>query len=278
MRRFIQFLKKIQYPLLFVVLELLAFQYFSNSSYYTQAKMLLSSRAVFGGVDERINDSREYFSLKSENSRLNEEIFRLNNQVERLKTTQQPTNDSIKVDSVIQQYQYTQAKVCRNSVMNQKNFITINKGRNSGIEKDMAIINAGSIVGYIVECSDNYAVAISILNTDFRTSGKLKKNENFGSIYWDGINPDIVYLSDVSKYAEIEVGDTVVSTNYSSIFPPDIIIGTVESFEIVNLTNYHAKIKLTANMRSLNNVLVVKNKDSVEIKELVTKVENIYNQ
>lgn len=51
----------------------------------------------------------------------------------------------------------------------------------------MAVLSSdGAMAGYVVDCTERYAVAMSVLNTSFRASGKLAGSDYFGSIYWDG--------------------------------------------------------------------------------------------
>ena len=103
---------------------------------------------------------------------------------------------------------------------------------------DMALVAEGGIAGYIVGCSDRFSVCLSVLNRNFRTSGKIKGDDYFGSVYWDGTSYRHLTLSEIPKYAQIHAGDTIVTTAHSSIFPPDLTIGTVESFELNNATYY----------------------------------------
>ena len=104
-----------------------------------------------------------------------------------------------------------------------------------------------------------------ILNRNFRTSGKIKGSDNFGSISWDGVSYEYLTLSEIPKYAEIHAGDTIVTTSHSSIFPPDVMIGTVESFALNNATYYDVKVRLHTDIAALNNVSVVKYLDAEEI-------------
>ena len=74
-------------------------------------------------------------------------------------------------------------------------------------------------------------------------------------VYWDGTSYRHLTLSEIPKYAQIHAGDTIVTTAHSSIFPPDLTIGTVESFELNNATYYDVKVRLHTDIAALNNVL-----------------------
>lgn len=129
---------------------------------------------------------------------------------------------------------------------------------------DMALVAEGGIAGYIVGCSDRFSVCLSVLNRNFRTSGKIKGGDYFGSVYWDGTSYRHLTLSEIPKYAQIHAGDTIVTTAHSSIFPPDLTIGTVESFELNNATYYDVKVRLHTDIAALNNVLAVRYLDADE--------------
>ena len=162
------------------------------------------------------------------------------------------------------QYAYSQARVINNSIIRQENYITLDKGVDAGLQPDMALISDGGIAGYVIGCSEHFSVCMSILNREFKTSGKIKGTDYFGSVTWDGTSYEYLKLSEVAKYATLQKGDTIVTTSHSSRFPPDIMIGTVESFELNNATYYDVRVKIHTDMAALNNVLVVKYLDAEE--------------
>ena len=112
-------------------------------------------------------------------------------------------------------------------------------------------------------------MAVSILNTSFRASGEVAGDGHFGSIYWDGFDAEHVRMRDLSKYAAVERGDTIISTSFSRYFPAGILIGTVEEFEL-NETRpaYDVRIRLAADMTALHDVVLVKNQDYNEQRQL----------
>lgn len=258
MYRFFLFLKRILFVLLFIIIEAVALRHYSNSSSYNQAKLLNVSNLLVGDIRKGINNIRHYFTLGTENRRLTEEIAELRSKLQQYELSDSIYgNRTLQGEETIQPYRYLAGRAINNSITRSENFITINKGTRDGVEPDMAILSNGSIAGYILSCSENFSVGISILNTKFRTSGRILGEDYSGSIFWDGKFYDEVTLTEIPKYATIEVGDTIVSTEYSSIFPPEIKIGTVNSFELINGTYFEARIKLFANMGSLNHVILV---------------------
>ena len=266
MYKFILFFKRISFVLLFIAIEAFALHHFSNSSSYNQAKMINASNFLVGDLYAGISAVRHYFSLGRENRQLTAEVARLREELARYRQgdTLSGNPDTAGLETP---YYFNSARVINNFIVRDENFLTLNKGLSDGIKPEMAVLSDGAIVGYILNCSEKFSVAISVLNTKFRTSGRILGEDYFGQIYWDGQHYDEIILSEVAKYAPMAVGDTIV-TEHSSFFPPGSKIGTVESFELINGTYYEARLKLFANMRALNHVVVVDYVDREERTEL----------
>lgn len=269
MYRLLLFLKRITVFVLFVLIEVLALRYYTSSSVYSKGKIVGAANATVGALSSNFYQAGSYFSLAKENQALNQEIAELRNKLDRFEadtTTMQFDYE--------QQYNYIEAKVVDNTVTKQYNYIILNKGMRDGAHENMAVISGDNIVGYVVSVSDKFSAAISLLNRDFRSSGQLKGIDYVGSIFWDGIDNEHLILTEMSKYASISAGDTVVSTGYSTIFPPNITIGTVEDFRLVNDTYYDIKVKIGAHMSGLTNVTLASYINAVEKETLLEEAQN----
>lgn len=219
--------------------------------------MINAANLALGSVYKQKTAFIDYFGLKTENQRLAWENAQLRNQLSRYTKT-----DSLPDP---QTADYIVARVVNNSFTKRDNYITIDKGSKQGIRADMALINDQGIVGYVLDCSDNYSVAISVLNTtDFRTSGKIKGSDFTGSIMWDGLDYRKVYFDEIPKYADMNLGDTVVTTDYSNIFPSERPIGTIINFELINGTFFKAQVKLFTDFSRLKYVYAVELKSQAE--------------
>ena len=260
MLKLLLFLKRIHYVLLFIALEAIAISVFLHSNVYQKARIAGASDRLVSGVYDKIADVSGYFGLKAENQRLVAEIARLRSEM----SAHLHHADTLlygRTDTVpgLQYYQYQPARVIRNSISKRENYITIDRGALDGVEPEMALVSDDGIIGYVVHCSDHFSVAVSILNAkEFRTSGCIKGSDFAGSIYWDGLSHREVILDEIPKYADMQVGDTVVTTNYSYIFPPDQPIGTVQSFEMVNGTFYKVRVSLFADLARIRYVYAVR--------------------
>lgn len=268
MNKLLQFLKRISVFVIFVLIEILALRYYSSSSIYSKARIAWAANATVGAVSRRFYDISSYFYLAGENRALNSELANLRQELELLRADTAAFRGSAE-----QRYLYMAAGVVDNTVTKQRNYIIVDKGLRDGVYKNMAILSAGNIAGYVVEVSERFSIAISLLNIDFRSSGKVKGVDYFGSIFWDGLSREHITLSEVSKYAQISVGDTIVSTGYSSIFPPDVNIGTIEEFELKNNTYYDIKVRLGVDMSAINYITLVSDINGIEKQLLLESVE-----
>lgn len=278
MQKLILFIKRVYVPLLFIIFEIVALRYYAHSSSYAEARLLTTSNRIVGGVYGAISGIGDYFGLRRENRLLLDEVARLNNELTRYRENEvYQLLDSLGSE-IETKYTYMTARVIRNSVGRMRNFITLNKGLRDGVETDMAVLTpSGAMVGYVISCSERYAVCISILNVDFNASGKLAGDGHSGSIYWDGKSTENVQMHELSKYAAVEVGDTVVSTGYSHFFPEDVAIGYVTSVSADQTTSsYDLELRLAADMTRLNDVVLIKNVDLYELEALEAEADSIY--
>ena len=127
----------------------------------------------------------------------------------------------------------------------------------------------GAAVGVVVECTDNFAVAQTILNVDFRVSGVLARDGSNGSVVWGGGDLRFVDFVEVSKYADVQSGDMIHAAGFSQIFPKEAVIGHVETTELANNgASYNCKVRLAADMSRLYNVILVRNNNFGELQQL----------
>lgn len=258
MVRLLLFFKKIHVVLLFVVLEIICLVIFFGQNPYQKARMVAMSNVMVGSVHSQISGVSNYFALAQRNEALLEENARLRSQLSGYLVDSVPAMDSLKMT-------YQVVRVVRNTYTFRDNFITIAAGTRQGIRPDMALFNMDGIVGYVLYCTEQYSVAMSVLNhSDFSTSGQIRGTNFKGSITWDGNSYFKLQFDDVPKYAKLAIGDTIETTQASRIFPEGLPIGVVENFEIVNGSFYTVNLKMLADMSQLDYLYAVLLKDQKE--------------
>ena len=266
----IRFLIRYQKILLFLILEMIACLLFLKNSNYQQTQVAGIVTSFKGVVYEQISGVKKYFTLKAENQNLIAENLELRNKLNYYMAVD-TIHSGIKTDSLRHnKYTYTSARIINNSTNKQQNFIILNAGEKQGIRPEMGVISNEGVVGMIIEVSENYSKAVSILNTGFRKfSGKLKRTDDYGTISWDGISDRIIQLHDIIQQSDVLVGDTVITNQHSNIFPENILIGTVEKIKIKDGIFYEIDVRLCQNLKRLQNVYVINIHDKDEIQRLI---------
>lgn len=268
MRNLLNFLVRYNYIFLFLFMEGITVSFLVTGNDYHNTRFINKVRGMTNLINRRMNNSRNYLNLGQINEQLAAENTALRNRIERMKRNEDQPFSSV-YDSVYrQQYQFTIAEVIENSVNRQKNFFTINKGRSEGMTVDMAVTSGDGIAGVIVGCSENYSVVMSLLNIDFRLSARIKSNGYFGSLNWDGRKYSHAVLSEIPQHVILNVGDTVETTGYSSIFPEGMMVGTISDFEKTGGDFYRIRVELATDFKKLHYVNIIGNMKKTEQQEL----------
>jgi rod shape-determining protein MreC len=268
MKNLLNFLARYNNLIIFLLLEGIAIYLVATGNDYQNLRVLKSVRLMTARVESRITNARSYLNLHDINTKITQENVSLRNRLEKMIKNQ--TQGFVSVSDTIsgQQYVYTSAVLVNNSTNRQKNFFTLNKGIKQGIGVDMAVTSLDGAAGVIVSSSDNYSVAMSLLNIDFRLSARMKSNGFFGSLSWDGRDYRYAVLNEIPQHVIINEGDTVETTGFSAVFPEGVMIGQVSDFEKTGGDFYKIRVKLSTDFKKLNNVNIIGNLKRTEQKEI----------
>lgn len=274
MRNLIQLLWKYNFLLLFITLQTFCFYRIVDEQKYHKAAVLNASNEVIASSMQKINDVKDYLWLRENNALLAAENAKLKAYDSTLFFNLSTKKSSIVDTTYAIQYQYIEAKVVNNATHNRNNFITLNKGIANGIEPDMGVISAGGAVGVVKDVSQHYSTVQSLLHSKTRASVKLKSGF-YGPLTWDGSHPQRATLSEIPANVKVNVGDTVVTTAFSTIFPEGVMVGKVLSVtpgsggDFLKIT-----VALSTNFTNLSYVYVVTNKFKWEQKNLEAKTDS----
>lgn len=271
MRNLLDFLRKYHHWFVFILLEVtsgfLLFQY--NS--YQGSVWLSSSNAVTGKIYQWESDVISYFSLSRVNEELTLRNFYLERQVDQLRrlytdltkdTTVQERNEL----KFLSQYELIPAKVVDNSVHKENNLMTIDKGRADGVEVDMGVACGNGVVGVVYLVSDHYSVIIPVLNAAAsRISCSIRNRNYFGYLRWYGGDPSVAYVEDVPRHAKFNLKEWVVTSGFSSIFPPGVLVGQIEQvYNSRDGLSYKLKVRLSTDFGCVRDVFVISDKSIAE--------------
>ena len=259
MRYILRFILRYHLFLIFIMMEILSFTILLQNNRFQRTQFLNIARNTQGLTYSRLGNLKNYLYLRKINRELINQNNLLLNQLDQYKqflTNYPPLlNDSLPG----RKYTYIPARVINNSINKQYNYITLDKGSNHGIQPEMAVISLNGVVGVVFAVSGNFSTVISLLNRDFKISAKIKRNNYFGSLSWKGTDHYTAILSDIPYHVDLQVGDTIVTSGYSAIFPEDILIGIISDFDIEESNFYRIGVRLAVDFKHIVYVDVVRN-------------------
>lgn len=271
MKNLLNFIYKHNFFFVFLLMEVFCILILVKNNGYQGSSILNSSNAVSAKIYKVSANAKEYLLLQEENERLAKENVFLLNHI-KMGYMAIPLKTFTKRDTLYKQYyQFMSAKAINNTVNRRNNYLTLNIGSDQGVEHDMAVINSNGIVGIVKDVSENFSSVMSILHKDVRVNCQLKKDGINGSLLWDGTDYNFCNLINIPTHARLKKGDTVLTSNLSGIFPEGIMVGFVDSYERrQNESFYTVKVRLSADMKKINHVSVIKfnykaEKDSLEL-------------
>ncbi|APG61071.1 rod shape-determining protein MreC [Christiangramia salexigens] len=268
MQQIFNFLIRNKNSILFLILLAVSIFLTIQNHAFHKSRFISSANAVTGRVYSWSNGINTYLHLDEYNQRLLEENNKLRNIISNI-------NDSISVEKQLDStsfegdYLFRTARVINNNFTKIDNFLTLNRGENSGIQPEYGVITSQGIVGIVDRVNDDYARVISILNSRSRINAQLNNTNHFGSLVWNGKDPNIVQLIDVPRQAPLKKGDTIITGGRSLIFPKGLPIGSIEDFSLDQTQSYYTiNIKLFNDMTNIGYVYVIENVNKDAVKQL----------
>jgi len=275
MKNFFQFLLRQHFFFIFLLLEVISFLLLVQNNLYQRSSFINSTNTFTGNILTSINNVSQYFSLKDANRKLAEENARLLNES---KKYYMKTNEQVFLyqDTLYrQQYEFISAKVIGNTTNKRNNYLTLNKGSRQGIQKDMGVVTSNGIVGIVKEVSPNFSSVISVLHKDTKISAKVKKNGHLGTVNWSGGDYRYGELVDIPTHVKPTIGDTIITSGYSSSFPEGIMIGTISDFRIEKGDNFYTiTIKFSTDFNNISYAHVIRNIMKDELNKLTKDSQN----
>ncbi len=269
MRTILRFIIKQHNLLVFLIISVFCLVLTIRNNDYQKAVSVKFFDEVTGNIHHGYFSIVQYLNTINENKKLATENALLRKALLNKKDTgnQIITNNN--------QYDLIIANVIYASVFRSNNYLVINKGSLDSIKPDMGVICPEGVVGIIKSTSPHFSVIIPVINTNAHISSRIKTNKYFGTTTWDGINPEVVNLSDIPYHVKLKQGDTVITSGFSAIFPEGINIGTIKHFDNSEGSDfYNIEIKLSTEFSKINFVYIVKNKLQEEFKNIQNTSDN----
>ena len=281
MRNLLNFLVKYNYWFLFILLEVASFVLLFRFNRYQQSVFFTSANTVAGKLYEVTGSIASYFHLKETNEDLLDHNIRLEQRVALLErellAVRSDTMRYHSLDSVSQGSNYSlyKARVIKNSLNRLDNYLTLDKGSADSIRPEMGVVDANGVVGIVYKTTPHYALVISLLNSKSSLSCKIQGSGYFGYLKWEGGDSQYAYLRDLPRHAEFNVGDTVVTSGYSAVFPPGLLVGYIDEMsDSHDGLSYLLKIRLATDFSRISDVRVIANNGLPELKQLNEQLNN----
>ena len=280
MRNLLEFLSKYNHWFVFVVLEIISIILLFQYNTYQGSVWFTSANSVAGKVYELSAEVEKYFSLVDVNQQLslrNIEQERQINILEQriLNTTKDSSSIIVNNKDLFNGFQIIPAKVITNSINENDNLITLDKGRAEGITPNMGVVSGLGVVGIVYMVSEHYCIVLSVLNSKSNISCTIKNKGYLGYLHWSKGASDYAFLDDIPRHAHFRMNDEIITSGYSSIFPQGIIVGKItNAYNSVDGLSYRLKVKLATNFSTLRDVFIINNAPMLERIELMRAAQD----
>ena len=270
MRNLLEFLAKYNHWFVFLILEVVSMVLLFQYNSYQGSAWFSSANAVTGKLYEWDANVETFFSLTKVNQELTQRNAYLEQEVQKLSdslvsVTQDSSIYHRDQFALLRNYRLIPAKVVANSVDKPGNLMTIDKGSADGIHKDMGVISGTGVVGIVYLVAEHYAIVIPVLNTKSNISCMIQNRGYFGYLRWKGGVSDLAYLEEVPRHAHFKLGDYVVTSGYSAVFPPGVRVGRIlHVFNSADGLSYRVQLRLSTDFARLRDVCVI---DDAAMKE-----------
>lgn len=265
MHNLTEFLAKHNHWFVFLVLEVVSMVLLFRYNSYQGSVWFSSANAVTGKVYEWDSAVESFFSLSGVNSQLTQrnafleqQVRMLDDSIARLTRSQEAAVTRLSSMVPFQGCRLIPAKVVVNMVNRYDNLITIDKGSADGVKRDMGVVCGMGVVGIVYLVSEHYSIVIPALNSHSNISCTIQRRGYFGYLRWRGGSSQLAYLEDVPRHAHFKLGDNVVTSGYSSVFPPGVMVGKVlHVFNSADGLSYRVQVKLSTDFARLRDVCLV---------------------
>ncbi|MEM9931646.1 MAG: rod shape-determining protein MreC [Bacteroidota bacterium] len=197
-----------------------------------QSEIFQETLAVRGGsISSAMDKINGFLDLDEQNQVLLRENAALLGQLPEAGYSTSVQTDSIQDEQYLQRFVYLATNVVNRSPFRPNNTLVIDRGENLGVAQGQGVVDKNGLIGIVDLTTERHARVISVLHQSIRISAGLRSGA-FGTLKWDGQDPQRMTLADIPEYLKVSEQDTVFTTGFSNIFPTGQVIGTVESIEV----------------------------------------------
>jgi rod shape-determining protein MreC len=244
-----------------------------------KAPLTGGATAAFQKIKDFFGIFKEIDDLRAENAQLKKEISELNQEIDLLRDY---GLENIRLrqlldfkETHINDFRLLTAQVIGRDPSNWYSTIILNKGTNDGVQKDMAVVTHQGLVGRIINVSPQASEVLLIIDQEGAVGTRVwETRETLGVVEGNGQEKNLLTMIHMAHDAEIEVGQTIVTSGLAGLFPPGIKIGEVVAVkdEASGLMK-QAEIQPFVNFNRLEEVLII-----LEVSDLYKIQQELDNQ
>lgn len=280
MHNLLDFLRKYNYVFLFLLLEILSLTLLFRFNSFHGSVWFSAANSAVAKVNRVYGDVNYFIHLQDVNRELTTQNIALQAETEKLRQAlYDATRDSTQTEKAMAEklkgYELIPATVVSNSSERTNNYLVIDRGERDGVRPEMGVIGGGGVVGIVYLTGPNYSLVIPITNRKSSISCRVRGQNYFGYLQWDGSSLRQAYVDDIPRYAKVEKGQVVETSGFSAVFPPGIFVGRVrERRNSTDGQSYRIDITLGTNFANLRDVSVVSTPYKAEIDTLQHQLLN----
>lgn len=218
---------------------------------------------VSGWIGEKVGFIKDNTDLAEENKQLKEQIAQLEAENKRLsyfESENKKLSELLEISQKYADYQTTGAQIIAKDPGNWYDIFVIDKGKKDGLSANMVLTTSQGLVGKIIESGYTYSKAQSLLDSRTSVPAMSLRTNDLGIVKGDYtlMNDGLCKMEYIDADAEIILGDEIVTSPLSDIYPPGIVIGKVKEIKTDSngLTKY-AIIEPMVDFKHLDTLLVI---------------------
>lgn len=165
--------------------------------------------------------------IKKQNRNLKVENKKLKSYLALMRETQQENKRLKKILNFKEtnRIQFIVAQVVGRDPISEYQLITINRGHNHGIKKNMIVINETGVIGYVFQLLSDASQVILLTDPHAVISAMVQRSRIHGIV--EGSNKDICKLKYLKRMDDVKIGDIIVTSKLNLLSPEGFPIGTV---------------------------------------------------
>lgn len=227
-------------------------------------------------INNRSEELAQIRELLDENARLKEQVNELTIENTKLQQDKYELNNLrnlYKIDSQYEGYEKVGARIISRDSGNWYHSFILDKGSDDGITENMNVIADGGLVGIIVSVGPNWSKVKAVIADNSNISGTVLATGDNLIVSGDlqAMEEGVISFSQlVDSDGIIEEGDKVVTSDISSLFLPDILIGYMEEINTdANNITKSGYITPAVDFEHLSEVLII-----LELKQTIEEEED----